>query len=210
MSVVDSLALQIVGHNQFQPEVGDPWGIVKDVELAKEAGNRLLCLSNWPAQPVCRRRARDGTSGLVDRLARERRAATALDQRLNRLLASHMLHGRRARQVHQDVRVHYEWSHQSYRESRRVASRGMGWPGGRLAIHSRSHAIFAAAVLESATVNPGAGSRRSITSSPHGSTVKRVPGGTTPAGTISAPWSSAWIVWPTRSSYRREVCQWTV
>src|ERR1019366_10016988 len=110
-----------------------------------------------------------------------------------------------ADQVHQHICVQQDHGHQSYSESRRVASKGMGGLDGRLAIHSRSRAIFTAAASRSLAVDTPAGSRRRRTSSPHDSTVNRVRGGAKPGGTTNAPVSSAWIVWPIYPPfYRRE------
>src|SRR5271157_3768039 len=82
---------------------------------------------------------------LVKDLSGNRRLVAALDDLLNGGLADGAPRRRWTGQVHQDICVQQDHGHQSYIESRRVASKGMGGLDGRLAIHSRSHAIFAAA-----------------------------------------------------------------
>jgi hypothetical protein len=109
-------------------------------------------------------------------------------------------------QMDQNIGVEQTIGHQSYIESRRVASGGRAGLGGRLAIHSRSQATRWAGVVDPHHSSAVEGSRRNMTTSPCASTVKRAPGGARPGGTTSAPVSSAWMVWLiSLLFYRREV-----
>ena len=73
-----------------------------------------------------------------------------------------------------------------------------GGDGGRLAIHSRSQAMRSSGLVSHHQISADVGSRqedglrRRMTTSPCGSTAKRVPGAAA-AGTLSVPWESASI-----------------
>jgi len=107
-----------------------------------------------------------------------------------------MLGGCTVGEVQENVRIEEPVGHHSYMESRWVAARGSAGLWGRFAIHSSSPATRCAGSVAFHQSSAAVGWRRRITASPHGSTVNREPGCTwpaTPAGTTSAPLSSAWM-----------------
>ena len=113
-------------------------------------------------------------------------------------LGSGVLPRFRIGKVQQDICIQQAGGSHSYIESRRVASSGNAGLAGRLRIHSSSHAMRCAGVVDVHQRSASSGSRRNMTTFPYCSTENLAPGSTRftiPAGTTSAPVSSAWIVW---------------